>query len=277
MTQTIAQWLAQSHLPRLESRLLLQKVTDFSHAQLIARDDFILSENQIYDLNQYHQRRLQGEPMAYILGEKEFYGRSFAVSSAVLIPRPETEHLVETAIAKLPPNGTAWDLGTGSGIIAISLKLERPDATVWASDIRPESLEIAQQNAKNLGAQIHFGLGSWFDINNKPNENQIDIIISNPPYIEHDDVHLQQGDLRFEPLHALTDFADGLNPIRHLAQNAPIYLKENGFLLLEHGYNQGQAVRDILAEHHFHEIETIRDLAGLERITLGKLGKIGEN
>ncbi len=278
---TIAQILQTSSLPRNETRLLLQHATGYTAAQLITRDREPLPEPQAARLQRLIARRSAGEPIAYILGTREFYGRSFAVSPAVLIPRPETEHLLEAALQRLPANGTLWDLGTGSGIIAISAKLERPDATVYASDNSPTVLKVARENAKMLGAAITFAQGSWFaaDAIDRIHPRKLlfrlpqhiaDVIASNPPYIDVNDEHLRQGDLRYEPPHALTDFADGLAHIRHIAQHAPDYLRDNGWLLLEHGYDQGQAVRNILVQRGYTQIETQQDLAGLDRVTLGR-------
>lgn len=271
---TLSQWLYGATLPRLEARLLLQHVTDYTRSELITHDHEMLSDAQLATLEQLAQRRLAGEPIAYLLGKREFYGREFCVSPAVLIPRPETEHLLEAVLARLPKGGALWDLGTGSGIIAISAKLERDDAQVFASDVSEEALKVAQQNAVYLNADVEFAQGSWFEAMRKfrlfiP---RLDIIVSNPPYIEQDDIHLSQGDLRFEPQGALTDFADGLSAIRILAENAKLYLKNKGWLLLEHGYNQAEAVQEILQQHGYNNIETQQDLAGLNRITFGQWG-----
>lgn len=273
MNTTLQNWLNQSALPKNEARLLLQHVTGLTRAQLITHDKNLLLENQLVELNHLAQRRLLGEPLAYIVGEREFYGRTFAVSPAVLIPRPETEHLLETALQKLPENGTLWDLGTGSGILAISAKLERPDLKVFASDISAEALAMAQQNAHTLSADVAFAQGSWFQAaaHFSLPENGINVIVANPPYIERDDVHLQQGDLRFEPQSALTDFADGLSHIREITAQSVDFLQQNGWLMFEHGYNQGQAVRDILAQSGFANITTLPDLAGLDRVSLGQI------
>ncbi|MCP2041029.1 release factor glutamine methyltransferase [Neisseria sp. HSC-16F19] len=266
---TVAAWLRASGLPRVEARLLLQHVCGWSHAQIIARSEERLPENLQAALNQAAQRRQNGEPMAYITGTREFYGRAFKVSPAVLIPRPETEHLLEAALAKLPPGGVLWDLGCGSGAIAVSAACERPDAVVWAADISADALAVAADNARTLGAAVHFGQGGWFAATPRPAIAGVDVLVSNPPYIEADDVHLSQGDLRFEPPQALTDFGDGLSALRQLAAGAGDYLRPGGWLLLEHGYNQGAAVRALLAEYGYAEIETLQDLAGLDRVTLG--------
>ncbi|QMT31904.1 peptide chain release factor N(5)-glutamine methyltransferase [Alysiella filiformis] len=272
INQTLLQWIQQSPLPKLETRLLLQHITGYTRAQLLTRDTEKLPENQAIELHNLIERRKCGEPIAYILGEREFYGRNFRVSPAVLIPRPETEHLLEAALCRLPENGTLWDLGTGSGIIAISAKLERPDVLVFASDVSDDALQIAQSNAHNLGADVAFGQGWWFQAAGhfRLPECGCDVIVSNPPYIEQHDGHLAQGDLRFEPPHALTDFADGLAHIREIAAQAPDYLKENAWLMLEHGYNQGQAVREILQQNGFRNVATLPDLAGLDRVSVGQ-------
>ncbi|UOP04134.2 peptide chain release factor N(5)-glutamine methyltransferase [Conchiformibius kuhniae] len=266
---TVAEWANACPLGRLETRMLLSHITGRTHAQLVVRDGEGLSPPQQAWLADALQRRLAGEPMAYILGTRAFYGRDFAVSPAVLIPRPETEHLLEAALSRLPANGVLWDIGTGSGIIAVSAKLERADARVFASDICPHALAVAKQNAARLGADIAWAQGAWSDV--QPVPPPCDVLVSNPPYIEADDPHLREGDLRFEPPHALTDFADGLTAYRRLAADAPRCLKTGGWLLVEHGYNQGEAVRGIFRQHGFDNIATERDWAGHERLTLGQL------
>ena len=267
---TIDQLLRHSGLPRLEARMLLEAATGYNHAALLMRGDQCLSENQTAQWQQMLARRLAGEPMAYILGNREFYGRPFATTPATLIPRPETEHLVEAVLARLPTNGKVWDLGTGSGAIAVTLACERPDATVFASDISPDALEVAAANAVELGAKVQFACGSWYQAFSKEQTGLLDIIVSNPPYIEADDPHLIEGDLRFEPQNALTDFADGLSAIRMLAEGAGERLQTGGWLLMEHGWNQGAAVRQILLDNGFSEVATEQDLAGLDRLTLGR-------
>ncbi|PSJ81357.1 peptide chain release factor N(5)-glutamine methyltransferase [Neisseria iguanae] len=267
---TLEQWLRQSALPKNEARMLLQYISGYSRVQLITQGDAEMPSEMAAKLAVVAQRRLNGEPMAYILGEREFYGRMFAVNRNVLIPRPETEHLVEAAMARLPQGGRVWDLGTGSGAIAATIALERPDAQVRASDISSGALVIAKMNAQNLNASVEFASGPWFDVDRPSEPYNYDVIVSNPPYIEADDEHLLQGDLRFEPQRALTDFSDGLSGIRELAAGAPKYLKSGGWLLLEHGCNQGEAARRILTANGFAQVETLPDLAGLDRITLGQ-------
>ena len=268
---TPADFMAHSRLVRLEARMLLQHVTGYTRAQLITHDHLPLTAAHITQLHDLSQRRLAGEPMAYLLGGREFYGRWFHTTPATLIPRPETEHLVEAVLTRLPMQGKVWDLGTGSGIIGITLACERPDCHVLASDISIEALAVAQQNAQTLNAHnITFDCGSWFAVNHPILPHDFDVIVSNPPYIEANDTHLQQGDLRFEPLRALTDFADGLSCIRQLAAGAAAFIKPQGYLLVEHGYHQGEAVRNIFAQYAWQDITTLTDLAGLDRITLGR-------
>lgn len=271
---TIAQWLRQTPLPRNEARLLLQHVSGLSHAQLITRDQQALSAEHIAALQTLQQRRLTGEPIAYLIGSRAFYGRDFTVSPAVLIPRPETEHLIEAALFRLPENGSVLDLGTGSGIIAITLQCERQDLTVYAGDISATALAVAQHNAATHQATVTFAQGSWFEVAAvfRLPEHSLDMIVSNPPYIEQHDVHLQQGDLRFEPQNALTDFGDGFSHIRHLITESPHWLKPNGWLIMEHGYDQAAHIRHLFqAAKQWQAIETIQDLAGLDRITLARL------
>lgn len=266
----IKTFLENTALPKLEARMLVQEITGYTRAQLITRDEACLSESQSSRLCGLEARRLAGEPMAYILGWREFYGRRFKVTPATLIPRPETEHLVEAASAKLPQGGAVWDLGTGSGAIAVTVALERPDAQVCASDISREALAVAQENARLLGAQVAFGCGSWFEAQCLSEKIGFDLIVSNPPYIEAGDAHLGEGDLRFEPQTALTDFADGLSCIRILAEGAGARLKPQGWLMVEHGYDQGAAARRIFEQNGFAQVHTLQDLAGLDRITLGR-------
>lgn len=266
------QWLRLSPLPKNEARMLLQHAGGYSRIELVTRGRDEMSDSVRQHADMLVQRRLNGEPVAYILGVREFYGRRFTVNPSVLIPRPETEHLVEAAIGRLPECGSIWDLGTGSGAVALTVALERPDAFVRASDISLSALETARKNAADLGAAVEFAHGSWFDTD-MPSERQWDVIVSNPPYIENGDIHLSQGDLRFEPKNALTDFSDGMSCIRALAEGAPKYLVDGGFLLLEHGFNQGGAVRGVLVAHGFTEVETLTDLAGLDRVTFGKYMK----
>ncbi|MDO4434201.1 MAG: peptide chain release factor N(5)-glutamine methyltransferase [Alysiella sp.] len=269
---TIAQWLAQTVIPRHEARILLCHITGLNHAQVITHDEQMLPENQVQTLNEWLTRRVAGEPIAYLIGQRAFYGRDFTVSPATLIPRPETELLVEAALNKLPENGTVLDLGTGSGIIAISIAAERPDAHVFAGDISQDALKIAQKNAQNHQTQVAFAQGSWFQAAQKLGlgKASCDVIVSNPPYIEQHDPHLSQGDLRFEPRNALTDFADGLSHFHTLANQAKNYLKPQGWLMVEHGYDQATAIHQIFQAAGLQNTHTLLDLAGLDRVTLAQ-------
>lgn len=268
---TLETWLNNSGLPRLEARMLLQHVLTISHSHIIAHGTQLLSNSELASLNQLCQRRLAGEPLAYLLGWREFYGRRFQVSEAVLIPRPETEHLVDAVLAHLPAQGTLWDLGTGSGAIAVTIACERPDAQIWAADISEEALAVAQANASALQAQVRFGQGSWYQAQPQPAPHSVDVIVSNPPYIDAQDPHLQQGDLRFEPQQALTDNHNGLSAFETIIAGAKDFLRPDGWLLFEHGYDQGEAVRNILSQYKFRKIQTLADLAGLDRVTLGQI------
>lgn len=266
---TLAEALRRYALPRLESRLLLLHVLpDLSHAAIVAHPERELTAPQQADFDALAQRRLQGEPLAYLLGEREFYGRPFAVSPAVLIPRPETEHLVEAAMSKVGRKpARVVDLGTGSGAIAVTLALEMPLWQVEAVDLSSQALQMAQQNAQRLGAAVTFHSGSWYQA--LPSQQRYDLVISNPPYIASNDHHLSEGDVRFEPSMALTDGRDGLDCLRVIAAGAPEHLLPGGWLMVEHGYDQGAAVRQLFADAGLAEVQTLPDLAGHERVTLG--------
>jgi protein-(glutamine-N5) methyltransferase, release factor-specific len=223
------------------------------------------------------ERRRAGEPLAYLLGQQEFYGRPFAVSPAVLIPRADTETLVETALEQLLLQRqqrravplSLLELGTGSGIIAITLALEAPDTEVHAVERSPDALAVAQQNAKALGAdRIHWHTGNWWQALACP--RRFDLIVSNPPYIAAGDHHLQQGDLRFEPPQALAAGPDGLDDLRIIIGGAPAHLNPGGWLLLEHGYDQEAPVQALLRDAGFADVFTRRDLAGQPRVSGGR-------
>ncbi|PBS13505.1 protein-(glutamine-N5) methyltransferase, release factor-specific [Lysobacteraceae bacterium NML93-0792] len=214
-------------------------------------------------------RRAAGEPVAYITGVQGFWGCEFAVTPATLIPRPETERLVELALAHLPARGGRLaDLGTGSGAIALAVARERPDVAVLATDASEVALAVARANAQALGlSRVRFAQGDWYA---PLSDERVDVIASNPPYIEAADPHLAQGDLRFEPPTALASGADGLDAIRVLAQGARAHLVPGGWLLVEHGWNQGAAVRALFAGAGLREVATERDLEARDRVTLGR-------
>ena len=269
---TIQSLFSASLLNALELRILIEKATGFSRVQQIAHSDHQLTALEAARLLALIQRRITGEPIAYIVGEREFFGLSFQVTPQVLIPRPETELLVELALERIPKNGSAVDLGTGSGVIAVSLAYERQDIKMAATDVSEGALAIAKANAKRIlgdERRICFFLGDWYQA--LKGQDRYDVIVSNPPYIHHQDDHLSQGDLRFEPRNALTDFADGLSAYERIIRGANRFLKSNGWLLMEHGYNQAQDVQEILGKNGFTSISTWQDLAGIGRVTGGIL------
>ncbi|MGB7522996.1 MAG: peptide chain release factor N(5)-glutamine methyltransferase [Castellaniella sp.] len=263
--------LAASPLPRLEAHLLWQRVLDVPRAWLIAHDADPLDPARVAAYQALEARRLAGEPIAYILGGREFFGRDFQVSPAVLIPRPDTELLVECGLRAIQAVRAprVLDLGTGSGIVAVTLALERPDACVRATDLSAEALDVARKNARALGAQLWFSHGNWYDT--ELGSARFDLIVSNPPYIDAQDAHLGLGDLRFEPPGALTDGADGLQALRDIVQGAPDHLSPGGALCVEHGWDQAAAVRSLFLSRGFADVASERDLSGIERVTRGVL------
>ena len=270
---TIQSVLRTVKMMPLELRMLLEHTLGFTRVKLITHADHVLTETEAKTLLDAVSRRLAGEPVAYIVGTREFYGLPFAVTPDVLIPRPETELLVELSLECLPERGRLADMGTGSGAIAVSVAAMRPDAEVWASDVSEKALAVARKNAgANLpeGRSVRFLLGSWFDAFSR--DDRFDVIVSNPPYIHARDDHLRQGDLRFEPLDALTDHADGLSALAILVRHAPAFLAKGGWLLMEHGYDQSVAVRDMLLSRGYVSVQSWKDLAGIERVSGGRYG-----
>jgi release factor glutamine methyltransferase len=236
-----------------------------SQAQLIVQNDYVLTEKEYQDFVDSVAQLKSGMPISYLLGYKEFYSRQFKVSPATLIPRPETELLVEAVLLRAESGQRVLDLGTGSGCIAITLKLENPSLQLTATDYYVQALTVAQQNAHELGADVTFILSNWY----AKVPGNFNLIVSNPPYIAHNDNHLAA--LEYEPLHALTDFADGLKWVHSIVTGAVEHLIRPGWLLIEHGFDQGLAVRKIFAQAGFTTILTLPDYAGLDRITLGQL------
>lgn len=254
---------------RIEASMLLcHSLGDVNRTWLIAHEQDAISNEQHAEFDALLKRRLAGEPIAYILGEREFYGLNFRVTPAVLIPRPETELLVALALERLPKQGHMLDLGTGSGAIALAIAHTRPDAEVWASDVSAEALAVARENSQNMGLQnVHCIESDWFlDIPAK----YYDLIVSNPPYIASGDPHLEQGDLRFEPSGALASGRDGLDDIRHLITAAHEHLKPGAWLLFEHGYDQAERVRGLLSDTGYAEVFSANDLAGVTRVSGGR-------
>jgi release factor glutamine methyltransferase len=270
---------------RLEARVLAAFAWNVSPAWLIAHDSDLPGNAQIAQFEMLLSRRLAGEPVAYLTGTREFYGRSFQVSPDVLIPRPDTELLVDLALARILPDRAidVLDLGTGSGCIAITLALERPLARVAAVDRSAAALAIAQRNADILDARVEFLTSDWFAAFTPPPGihvpsgalpgRRFDLIVSNPPYIAAADPHLARGDVRFEPLTALASGTDGLDDLRKLTAAACAHLKPGGALLLEHGYDQADAVQALLRMHGIHHPQSWADLAGIRRVSGGELSE----
>lgn len=262
--------LADSDSARLDAELLLALSTQQTRTWLYTHPEHIptLPEQHLY--LELIRRRQQGEPVAYLTGRREFWGLDLKVDHHVLIPRPETELLVETALARLAQKleASVADLGTGSGAVALALGATKPAWTILATDISADALAIARENAANLGiGNVTFLQGDWL----QPLAGRhFDAIVSNPPYIEAGDSHLAQGDVRFEPPGALVSGADGLDAIRAISAAARDCLQLGGWLMLEHGYNQGEAVRALLAGDGYTDIETLTDLAGHDRVTVGR-------
>lgn len=291
---------------KLEAQLLLQHVLKVNRAWLIAHENDALQPNIHAGFEALLQRRLNGEPMAYILGSREFYGLDLRVTPDTLIPRSDTETLVEAALAKITHSNAIknqsfrrksessgveqygkktlnsdfrrkdefhiLDLGTGSGAVALAIAKNCPQARIIAIDASKAALEVAKKNVHHLNiTNVQFVLSNWFDaLESLSSSPQFDIIVSNPPYIEQNDAHLSQGDLRFEPITALASGADGLDDIRKIIDNCLVHLKPQGWLMLEHGYNQAKAVADLMATIGLINIETLQDLGGNNRVTIGK-------
>jgi release factor glutamine methyltransferase len=260
-------FLRTSPLDALDTRVLVMHALGLTRMQLITQSERLLTDDEIAKASALIERRYAGEPIAYLVGTREFYGLPFRVTPDVLIPRPETELLVELALRHLPQKGGLLDLGTGSGAIAVAVAHARPDVRVVAVDASPAALAVAQSNAASNGVRTEFVLSDWY----RALENRcFDVIVANPPYIVAGDSHLQQGDLRFEPIDALTDHADGLSALRTITAGAAAYLAADGWLIMEHGYDQADAVRALLEQHGFAEVQSWRDLAGIERASGGR-------
>jgi len=273
ISQTLTRLQARG-LDRLDAQLLLLHVLGQAPSQrawLLAHDSDELPQACTVLLEQLVKRRLAGEPLAYLTGQKEFYGLTLQVNPHVLVPRPDTETLVQWALDVLAtsahPERNVLDLGTGSGAIALALKAQRPALTVHAIDSSESALVLAHVNAQRLGLKINFSQGYWF-AGLADTSTRFACVVSNPPYIAEQDPHLAA--LTHEPLQALTSGIDGLDDIRHIIEHAPAYLKPGGWLLLEHGYNQANVVRDILQQHGFNQIQSHRDLSGIERCSGGQ-------
>ncbi len=261
----------KSSLSLFDIELLLAFRLGKSRSFVRAFEDSEISDNVLAQLKNDIQKLADGYPLAYLLGEKDFWDMTLKVTEDTLIPRSDTETLIEVAIQLLPANfsGNLIDLGTGSGAIAIAMSRVFPQASIWASDFSERALAVAEENAQNWQkTPITFLRSNWLT----PLDNTVipafDVIVSNPPYIEENDYHLH--DLKYEPINALTAPDNGLADIKTIIAQAPKYLQNDGLLMLEHGYNQGQAVRELFAKADWHNVKTYQDLGGNERITVAQ-------
>lgn len=267
---TIAQALRTAGLDPAAARVLLRTVLQETDAHLAAHPEQALTTAQQARFQDWVERRRAGEPVAYLTGEREFYSLALKVTPAVLIPRPETELLVDAALEVIPANAPCrlLDLATGSGCVAIAIAKQRPRARVTATDISPAALVVARENAARHGVTIEFIESDWFAA---LAGRHFDLIVANPPYLAEGDAHLAQGDLRFEPRHALAAGAAGLDGIEVIAEQAVNHLGAGGRLLFEHGHDQGSCARALLGAAGYQDIATRRDLAGLERVSGGRV------
>ena len=266
----IIQQLAHSDSPAADADCLLCAVLGCNRTWLRTWPERVLTGAQQAQLAALVARRLAGEPIAHLLGEREFWSLPLQVSAATLIPRPDTEVLVEQALARVTADGCGQrllDLGTGTGAIALALKSERPALEVWAVECVPEACELARSNATRLALTIELRQGSWFA---PVAGERFHLIVSNPPYIDALDPHLSEGDVRFEPRSALVADAAGLADLAHIIQLAPAHLLPGGWLLLEHGWQQGASVRELLQQRGFQAVMTVRDYGDQERVSLGQ-------
>lgn len=285
---SLAECQRKTPLDVIDTRILMMQALGLSRIQLITQSELQLDTQQATTLRDLIARRFNGEPIAYLTGEREFYGLSLLVTPDVLIPRPDTELLVELALQHTPKNdqvpSRVLDMGTGSGAIAVALAHTRADWHVTATDISAAALAVAAANGArhapslmaqaaeqtSLQSRISFLQSDWYSA---CTGQSFHTIVSNPPYIEKNDPHLTQGDLRFEPLVALTDHSDGLSNYRHIIAGAAKHLEAQGWLLLEHGYNQSEQVQDLLRQHGFTAVQSWQDLSGIWRVSGGQLSK----
>ena len=262
--------LSGSESPRRDAEILLEHVTGKARTYILAFGETQLTPEQQAALAELLARRKIGEPVAHLVGEREFWSLPLYVSAATLIPRPDTECLVEQALARLPADPCRiLDLGTGTGAIALALASERPDCTVTAVDVMPDAVALAQRNAaRHHLSNVSVLQSSWFSALGR---QTFSMIVSNPPYIDECDPHLSQGDVRFEPLTALVAANAGLADLDHIISEARQHLQAEGWLLVEHGWTQGEAVRELFSAAGYSLVETCRDYGGNERLTLGKM------
>lgn len=277
ISQSLRELISSCTLPANEARILLayllEKHYQLPRSALLSRDDMSLNEPAFQEWENLVSRRANGEPIAYILGKKGFHNIELLVGPGVLIPRPETELLVEIALAeisKINKPASLLDLGTGSGAIALSIASSSALASLIATDQSLEALAIAKQNAQSLAlsSQIQFAQGSWYEAVSP--QDQFDVIVSNPPYIASQDPHLGQGDLRFEPESALTDYGSGLSCLQAIISGASKFLKSGGLVAVEHGYDQSEAVVELMKETGLLDVQVHQDLAGHCRAASGR-------
>jgi len=271
MAITVAEALRTAGVDAMESRALLRAVLGVGDdSQLAAHPERELSGAERDRYREWLQRRREGEPVAYLTGEREFYSLALHVTPAVLIPRPETELLVDAALDRIPAQAPrrALDLATGSGCVAIAIATQRPRALVTASDASGEALAVARRNAARHAARVEFVQGDWFAA---LAGRRFELIVSNPPYVADDDPHLARGDLRYEPRQALVAGPTGLECIELVVAQAAQHLAADGWLLLEHGHDQGARARALLAAAGYRDVFTCRDLAGIERVSGGRI------
>jgi release factor glutamine methyltransferase len=270
LRQAVTTLTPTSPTPRLDAEVLLMHVCSLDRSNLITRNETALTGKQLNMLENLLHRRKRGEPVAYITGTREFWSMELEVTPGTLIPRPETELLVEKALEHIPRDAewTIADLGTGSGAIALAITKERPRCRVIAADNSSAALEVARSNAKKFGlTNIEFHEGDWFAALAGAT---FDMILSNPPYIRAGDPHLKQGDVRFEPATALVAGTEGLDAIRHIARHAREFLKPGGWLLFEHGWDQAEAIGDYLRQQGYRNIVCHTDLTGHARVAGGR-------
>jgi release factor glutamine methyltransferase len=270
LEEAVARLKTVADLPHLEAELLLCHVIGKPRTWLVAWPDKLLSQKEHDAFMALVRQREEGAPVAYLTGEREFWSLTLAVTPDTLIPRPETELLVETLLELYGAEEslTLVDMGTGSGAIALAIAKEKPGWQIIATDLSEAALAVARGNAERHGiANVRFLQGDWYDA--LPPEMHVDVIVSNPPYVAAQDPHLQQGDVRFEPQGALASGSEGLDAIRQLLPGAIVHLKSGGRILVEHGHDQGEAVRRLMHDDGYHAIRTLRDLEGHERVTLG--------
>ena len=263
------QKLTHSPSARFDAEVLMAYVLESKRSFLYANPELELPANRSEAFKKLVKQRAAGQPVAYLVESSEFWSLPLKVNHAVLIPRPDTERLVEAALSKIPENAD-WriaDLGTGSGAIALAIASERPKCEIHATDISPAAIEVARENASSLGFdQVRFHCGSW----TKPLRGKFHLVVSNPPYIDANDAHLAMGDLRFEPRNALCPGVDGLSAIRKICLLARPILLDGGWLMFEHGWEQGPVTRQVLQDAAYTRVKTLKDLQGHDRVTIAE-------